>query len=64
MSENPESPLDLLWKEYGAVFRDFDDMTLARWLVQTLGQFQGKAWRQSHPLFFAYRLAAQRANEQ
>jgi hypothetical protein len=64
MSDNPESPLDLLWKEYGALFRDFDDMTLARWLVQTLGQFQGKAWRQSHPLFFAYRLAAQRANEQ
>jgi hypothetical protein len=53
----------VLWKEYSAAFRDFDDMTLGRWLVQTLGQFQGKAWRQSHPLFFAYRLAAQLANE-
>jgi hypothetical protein len=63
MSDNPESPLDVLWKEYSAAFRDFDDMTLARWLAQTLGQFQSKAWRQSHPLFFAYRLAAQLANE-
>jgi hypothetical protein len=63
MSENPDSPLDILWDEYGSAFREFDDLSLARWLVQTLGQFQGKAWRQSHPLFFAYRLAAQLANE-
>jgi len=63
MSEHPESPLDILWDEYGNCFREFDDLSLARWLVQTLGQFQGKAWRQSHPLFFAYRLAAQVANE-
>lgn len=63
MSDNPDSPLDILWDEYGSAFRDFDDLSLARWLAQTLGQFQGKAWRQSHPLFFAYRLAAQHANE-
>jgi len=63
MSDNPESPLDVLWNEYSSAFRDFDDLTLGRWLAQTLGQFQGKAWRQSHPLFFAYRLAAQLANE-
>ena len=59
MAANAESPLDLLWKEYSRVFRDFDDLTLARWLAQTLGQLEGKAWRLSHPLLGAYRLAAQ-----
>ena len=59
MSENPESPLDALWKEYSSVFRDFDDLTLGRWLAQTLGQLEGKVWRLSHPLLGAYRLAAQ-----
>jgi hypothetical protein len=56
------SPLDILWEEYGEVFRDFDDLTLARWLAQTLGQLQGRAWRMSHPLVAAYRLAAQEAH--
>ena len=36
MATNAESPLDLLWKEYGLVFRDFDDLTLARWLDSLL----------------------------
>src|SRR6058998_117210 len=63
MSTNSESPLDRLWKEYGAAFRDFDDLTLARWLAQTLGQLSGRAWRLSHPLLGAYRLAAQLADE-
>ncbi|HYG21227.1 MAG TPA: hypothetical protein VEH04_00485 [Verrucomicrobiae bacterium] len=63
MANNPESPLDLLWKEYGTVFRDFDDLTLARWLAQTLGQLEGKVWRLSHPLLGAYRLAAQLAHD-
>jgi hypothetical protein len=63
VSTNAESPLDLLWKEYGLVFRDFDDLTLARWMAQTLGQFEGKAWRLSHPLLGAYRLAGQLAHE-
>jgi len=40
------------------VFRDWDDHTLARWLSQTLGQLEGRAWRLSHPLVGAYRLAA------
>jgi hypothetical protein len=44
-------------------FRDFDDMTLARWLAQTLGQLEGKAWRISHPLLSAYRLGAQLGQE-
>ena len=63
MATNAESPSDLLWKEYSLVFNDFDDLTLARWLAQTLGQLEGKAWRQSHPLLGAYRLAAQLAHE-
>jgi hypothetical protein len=63
MVNNPESPLDLLWKEYSLVFHEFDDLTLARWLAQTLGQLEGKAWRLSHPLLGAYRLAAQLGHE-
>ena len=49
MSELPEMP-DRLWKEYSAVFEDFDDLTLARWLAQTLAQLKGRALRFSHPL--------------
>jgi len=63
MDAETEAPLDLLWKEYGLVFRDFDDVTLARWMCQTLGQLEGKVWRLSHPLLGAYRLAAQAAHE-
>jgi hypothetical protein len=63
MPANADSPLDQLWKEYGLVFRDFDDLTLARWTAQTLGQFEAKPWRLSHPLLGAYRLAAQFAHE-
>ena len=58
-----DEPLDLLWKEYSLAFRDFDDSTLARWLAQTLGQLEGKAWRLSHPLLGAYRLAAQAGHD-
>jgi uncharacterized protein YbaR (Trm112 family) len=59
VAENPESPLDLLWKEYGRAFHDYDDLTLGRWMAQTLGQLRGRVWRLSHPLLGAYRLAAQ-----
>jgi len=59
MSNPQESPLDRLWVEYSLIFNDFDDITLARWLSQTLSQLQGRAWRMSHPLVGAYRLAAQ-----
>lgn len=62
MSEPSDSPVDRLWQEYGAVFRDFDDLTLARWMSQTLGQLEGRLWRMSHPLVGAYRLAAQIAH--
>jgi hypothetical protein len=54
-----ESLPDPLWKEYSAVFEKFDDMTLARWLAQTLGQLEGRVWRISHPLVRAYQLAAE-----
>ncbi len=63
MAADPESPLDALWLEYSRAFRDYDDLTLARWMAQTLGQLEGKAWRVSHPLIGAYRLAAQVAHE-
>jgi hypothetical protein len=63
MAGEPDSPQDALYQEYTQVFRDFDDLTLARWMAQTLGQLEGKAWRQSHPLLGAYRLAAQVAHE-
>jgi hypothetical protein len=63
MALNPESRFDRLWTEYSMVFRDFDDLTLARWLAQTLGQLEGRVWRLSHPLLGAYRLAAQMAHQ-
>jgi hypothetical protein len=63
MAFNPESRLDQLWKEYSLVFNDFDDLSLARWLAQTLGQLEGRVWRLSHPLLGAYRLAAQLAHQ-
>ena len=63
MAFDSDAPLDQLWKEYSLVFRDLDDLTLARWLAQTLGQLEGKSWRLSHPLIGAYRLAAQLGHE-
>lgn len=63
MDNISDSPLDRLWREYGQVFRDCDDLTLARWMAQTLGQLEGRAWRLSHPLLGAYRLAAQLAHD-
>jgi hypothetical protein len=59
MANEQNSALDRLWKQYSEVFRDFDDLTLARWMAQTLGQLKGRAWRLSHPLVGAYRLAAE-----
>jgi hypothetical protein len=63
MPADADSPLDWLWAEHSRVFRDFDDLSLARWMTQTLGQFEGKAWRLSHPLVGAYRLANLIGNE-
>jgi hypothetical protein len=63
MTAPSESPQDRLWQEYSGIFREFDDLTLARWLAQTLGQLQGHACRMSHPLIGAYRIAAQVAHD-
>lgn len=63
MSHESQHPLDTLWAEYSAIFREFDDLTLARWMAQTLGQIEGRGWRLSHPLVAAYRLAGQVAHE-
>jgi hypothetical protein len=57
------SPLDNLWQEYSLVFRSWDDLTLARWLAQTLSQLEGRPWRLSHPLVGTYRLAAKIAHD-
>ncbi len=59
MGDEQQTPLDQLWKGYSEVFKGFDDLTLARWMAQTLGQLRGRAWRLSHPLVGAYRLAAE-----
>ena len=61
--EQESSPLESLWQEYGRCLRDWDDLTLARWLAQTLGQLEGRAWRFSHPLAVVYRLGAQIGHE-
>jgi hypothetical protein len=61
--EQESSPLESLWLEYGRGLRDWDDLTLARWLAQTLGQLEGRVWRFSHPLAVLYRLGAQIGHE-
>jgi hypothetical protein len=61
--DEPETELDRLWKEYAETFADFDDLTLSRWMAQTLGQLRGKSWRLSHPLVGCYRLASQVAHD-
>lgn len=63
MAHESEEPIESLWTQYGDVFREFDDLTLARWMAQTLGQLQGRTWRVSHPLLGAYRLAGQVAHD-
>ena len=52
-----------IWEEYRLPFSAFDDITLARWLAQTLGQFEGRIWRMSHPLVTAYRAASEVGND-
>jgi hypothetical protein len=63
MANSSDSPLDRLWNVYSLVFKDFDDLTLGRWMAQTLGQLEGRVWRLSHPLVGVYRLAAQHSHE-
>ncbi len=63
MSDSGDSFNDNLWREYARIFRDWDDLTIARWMAQTLGQFEGRSWRLSHPLMGSYRLACQIAQD-
>lgn len=63
MPQNPETALDQLWQEYSKSLKNFDDLSLARWMAQTLGQFEGQVWRFSHPLVGVYRVAAQIAHD-
>jgi hypothetical protein len=63
MANDSESPRERLWKEYSHAFPDFDDLSLGRWMAQTLRQIEGRAWRWSHPLIGSYRLAAQIAHD-
>jgi hypothetical protein len=56
-------PENKLWEEYRRPFSSFDDLTLGRWLAQTLSQFEGQVWRMSHPLVTAYRAAAELGND-
>ncbi len=57
MSLQHQKPSDRLWVECSQAFSSFDDLTLARWMSQTLGQLEGRVWRLSHPLISTYRLA-------
>ncbi len=63
MEERPEDETDRLANEYRRVFESWDEITLARWLAQTLGQIEGQVWRNSHPLMRSYQLAAAEAHE-
>lgn len=63
MEERADNEFDKLTKEYGEVFKSWDDLTLGRWMSQTLGQFEGRIWRYSHPLMRSYQLAAMQAHE-
>ena len=63
MEEHSENETDRLWTEYSRVFDDWDEMTLARWMAQTLGNFEGRVWRYSHPLMGSYRIAAAQGHE-
>jgi hypothetical protein len=56
-------PMDKLWQEYKLPFSEFDDLTLARWLAQTLSQLEGRLWRASHPLVSAFRLGADEGHQ-
>src|SRR5687768_10091500 len=63
MGESSDDNLERLWEEYRTPFHDFDDLSLARWMVQTLSQLRDRSWRLSHPLVGVYRLAAHVAHD-
>lgn len=63
MADEQPPTRDLLWSQYTQVFAEMDDLSLARWMAQTLSQFSGQSWRLSHPLMLSYELAAGVAHE-
>lgn len=63
MAEDDHQRLQELWEHYRASIQDYDDLTLARWIAQTLGQLKGKVWRLSHPLVGLHRLLASTAHQ-
>ena len=63
MPREENSKHDQLWMGYSQVFVEMDDLSLARWMAQTLGQLSGHAWRLSHPLLQTYELAAHTAHD-
>ena len=63
MAREENSKHDQLWMGYSQVFVEMDDLSLARWMAQTLGQLSGHAWRLSHPLLQTYELAAHTAHD-
>lgn len=62
LSFEKESGFDL-WQEHTRALKSWDDLSLARWLSQTLGQLHERCWRASHPLVVAYRLGATVAHQ-
>ena len=53
----------VLWEEHTRALRSWDDLSLVRWLNQTLGQLYERCWRASHPLVIVYRLGATVAHQ-
>jgi hypothetical protein len=62
LSFEKEGTFDL-WQEHMRALKTWDDLSLSRWLNQTLGQLHERAWRASHPLVVAYRLGATVAHQ-
>ncbi len=52
-----------LWQEHTRALKSWDDLSLTRWLNQTLGQLHERCWRASHPFVVAYRLGATVAHQ-
>jgi len=63
MAEDDHERLQELWEQYRISINDYDDLTLARWISQTLGQLKGRVWRLSHPLVGLHRLLATTAHK-
>jgi hypothetical protein len=63
IEERFDNESERLWREYSRVFASWDELTLARWMAQTLSQLEGQVLRYSHPLMGSYRIAAALAHD-